>query len=501
MRGLTRALARLLRRAAGLLPADRRDWAEAAWAEAGEVPAGRPRLAWLAGGLWMAVRQARVARRAGCWLVFAAAAGIVQAGWAGAAANPATTVNRVDVIAVVVMLAGLPWAARRWVGPAGDGRLARAVRAGGYAAIFALVLSKASVERYANAPPYGHWSASLLWAGEIFFLLAMAAYAAWILAVTARRSPAAPASLAIGTAAGAVAGLVMYARVYLHSASPGLAGLSAAATALTWAALPAAPVVAALAAARRAPGRDSRLPPGDDRARQGLFAGLCAGVAAALVASALGTGTAAFLPHEPVLLSWAYPVRHLAHDALIRYAADVSQATAAYIFALLLFPLIGAGLGAWAGMSAIRAPGQRPGGGGPPAPAPDPPPPGGREITPDNPPRVLADAGMTPEHPSRIPVSASGPQSPGTGNPWSRALPGIQAEPAARQTACLRRRKRDRSTRSACFQLTGPKKPFQKTIWRVGARLSTQRYAALAARQLRVRARHMVGRPEYTSPS
>jgi hypothetical protein len=47
---LTRVLAGLLGRAAGLLPGRRRDWAEAALAESGEIPAGARRAAWLAAG-------------------------------------------------------------------------------------------------------------------------------------------------------------------------------------------------------------------------------------------------------------------------------------------------------------------------------------------------------------------------------------------------------------------------------------------------------------------
>jgi hypothetical protein len=59
-------------------------------------------------------------------LVFlAATAGLVWAGWPGASANPATLLNRVDVIAAVVLLAGLPRLARRVFGPAGDSWLAR----------------------------------------------------------------------------------------------------------------------------------------------------------------------------------------------------------------------------------------------------------------------------------------------------------------------------------------------------------------------------------------
>ena len=41
----------LSRAAARLAPAERRDWAEALWAEADEVPSGLARLAWRAGGI------------------------------------------------------------------------------------------------------------------------------------------------------------------------------------------------------------------------------------------------------------------------------------------------------------------------------------------------------------------------------------------------------------------------------------------------------------------
>ena len=50
MSWLTRVMAALLRGSARLLPADRRVWAQALWAEADDVPSGRRRLASLAGG-------------------------------------------------------------------------------------------------------------------------------------------------------------------------------------------------------------------------------------------------------------------------------------------------------------------------------------------------------------------------------------------------------------------------------------------------------------------
>jgi hypothetical protein len=71
MSRLSRAAARC---AARLLPADRRDWAEALWAETGAVPPGLVRLAWRAGGVRLIAREALLMRRAARTLVFAAAA-------------------------------------------------------------------------------------------------------------------------------------------------------------------------------------------------------------------------------------------------------------------------------------------------------------------------------------------------------------------------------------------------------------------------------------------
>jgi hypothetical protein len=48
-----------------LLPAGRREWAAAIWAEAHEVPPGLARLAWRAGGAWVLAREALMPRRLG----------------------------------------------------------------------------------------------------------------------------------------------------------------------------------------------------------------------------------------------------------------------------------------------------------------------------------------------------------------------------------------------------------------------------------------------------
>lgn len=50
-----RAINALARWSVRIVPAERREWAEAVWAEAFEVPA-HERLSWVAGGLWTLAR-------------------------------------------------------------------------------------------------------------------------------------------------------------------------------------------------------------------------------------------------------------------------------------------------------------------------------------------------------------------------------------------------------------------------------------------------------------
>jgi len=79
----------LSRAGARLLPAGRRDWAEAVWAEAQEVPPGWPRLAWRADGVWLIAREAQIMRRIGTLLLFAAAGAAAWSAWPGAAVSNA----------------------------------------------------------------------------------------------------------------------------------------------------------------------------------------------------------------------------------------------------------------------------------------------------------------------------------------------------------------------------------------------------------------------------
>jgi hypothetical protein len=77
------------------------------------------------------VREALMARRIGRWLLFAVAAAVAtRATWPGSPNGFATVIARIDVVTIVLLLAGLPWLARWFLGPA-SGRLARFLRAGG----------------------------------------------------------------------------------------------------------------------------------------------------------------------------------------------------------------------------------------------------------------------------------------------------------------------------------------------------------------------------------
>jgi len=349
-----------------------------------------------------------VKRRIGYGLAFAvAAASLAVVGWPGAATNPATLINRVDVIAILLMLAAVPRLARSWFGPVRDGRMTRIVRVGGCLALFALVLVKDDVARFKYATLPGRSWLVGLWVGEFLFLAVTAVYLIGLLAVTARRPPARPAVLATGACAGAAAGLVVFVLPPvgnpLHVTKDWLAVLHGLGWAIAVPLVLAGGVVAGLVAARKASGRGGQPAMADVRARQGTAAGLCAGAAAAVLVSIAGVTAAAFLPHQAMRfhsLVTSAPV-HRARNAppplvfspqhipssLGDFETSLVDGAAGYLAVLLCFPLIGAGLGAWGGICAAGRPSDGGGGGGGGGddgpPRPEPPPPGGRRLEPE----------------------------------------------------------------------------------------------------------------------
>jgi hypothetical protein len=333
-------------------------------------------------------------RRIACWLAFAAASvAVLWVGWASPAAYPASVLTRVDVVTAVLILAVTPWPARRRFGPAGPGRLARVVRAVGYAAVFALLLAKAAAEGRYFAAAGGHAGLVGAWTGEIVFLVVLAAYTAGLLAVTARRPPTSRAALAIGTGAGVAAGLVSYALPPLHPLrvpAGWLTDLYLAGRLLAVPLLLGAGVAAGLVAARRTRARTGQLTLANTQSRQGFAAGLCAGGAAALLFVLLSTSTIVLAPHvlEPLRWTLYTPVGRSSatYPLLARFDMGAANTAAGYLIALIIFPVIFGGLGAWGGIYGADRPGQRPGGGGGggggrgPQPPQPPPPDGGRRL-------------------------------------------------------------------------------------------------------------------------
>jgi len=323
------------------------------------VPAGARRVSWLAGALRLTVREAGLASRLGYPLAFAGAAAVTAwSGWSGPPGDSAVVINRVDVISIAVILAALPWLIRRARGPIAGGQLPRLVRTGGYAAVLALVLVKTAVERVADAPPNNSRGSAAAWIGEVVFLAVMAGYAALILACTARRSPAAPATVSIGAASGAAMGVLAYALgplgfpVRFTGSWPAL--LYDAAMVMGALLALCGPVAAGLAASRR-PGCSL---PGGSPTGQGALAGLCCGAAAALVVAALSTATIALLPYDSGLRNWA--AGHIGQwtpivgqvspvvGTRLGYVAGNSAFAAGYLMVLLLSPPLACALGAWA---------------------------------------------------------------------------------------------------------------------------------------------------------
>jgi hypothetical protein len=405
--GLGRAAAAARRAAARLVPAGRREWVEAVWAEACEVPPGLRRLAWRAGGVRLLAREALRRRAIGGAMLFAVAAALVAwAAWAGSPAYLAASDYRAEVIAMVVLLAGLPLLTRWLFGPAGDSRAARFLRVGTYAAILALIPARNVVDQVRDMAPRGgsdlrvyrlvdQGASNRPWLAGILLLVLMALYAAAVLWMTSQRSRVAPATLAAGTGAGIVVGVVVYAVAPL--------GLSKAATnpwlpgsdidplvLLAWLLVLFGPVAAAVVADRRYTASGSWLV--GARVRQILAAGLLTSTAGALLAAVLGTGTTAAMLKAAWLRTWLYHGDHLLYGVqglssdlrtlpAIAYGHELTAAVDASAFLLMCiaFPLIALALTGFGALSVLDnvPPGQGdpPSGGGPSGPqaVPDPP--------------------------------------------------------------------------------------------------------------------------------
>jgi hypothetical protein len=350
-----------------LVPAARRDWAEAVWAEAHEVPAGWPRLAWRAGGVLLIAKEGQMARKIGILLLAVVAAGMAAWGaWPDSSVSLSHgAADQGDVIITIALLVGLPLLTRRLLGPP-DNRAARWVRAGFYAAILALMPAKAVAEMFVGAVPRGGIDRHTFdlsnsngglpvpgtvsggpdWGGEIFILFITACYLAVILALTARRTKVAPSTLAISARAGLVLGLVVYTVDPLGgekiATNPWLRGSAAdPLVALAWVLLFSAPFVAGALAAQRCQVPDDPVQGSTARAWQGFTAGLVCNGVGALTATVLGTSTTALMLKSAGVRGWLYHWHHLTASALYGRELWASGDVAFYAVICVIFPIIG----------------------------------------------------------------------------------------------------------------------------------------------------------------
>jgi hypothetical protein len=330
-------------------------------------------------------------RRTWYWLALGVvAASVVGAAWPGSPGNPATLISRIGALVIAVLIAVLHWPVQLKYGPLGPSRTARVVRIAGFTLVAALILAKAAVERHEFAHLAGRPALPGIWAGEIAFLVVIGAYITGLLAITARRPPTSPAATLICISAGVLLGLAVYVLRPLdnpvHITSAWLNTTVEVARVVAVPGLFAAATAAVIMAARRTPrrGRDETVPIAHIRARHAVAAGLCVGVTCALLVSVLGIITIAVAPNTASSIQWTIPGGHSPADSLYRFEVSASHAVAGYLLILIIFPFLGAGIGAWGGLFASGNRGLRPGGGGgggtrPPKPK-SPTPTGGRQL-------------------------------------------------------------------------------------------------------------------------
>jgi len=360
---------------ARLVPAGRREWIEAVWAEAYEVPAGFGRLAWRAGGIWMVAREVLLPRRLIKAVLFAAAAAAaVWLAWPSPTVGHAL-VGQVGVVATVLLLIALPLLARRLFGPASRSRAGRALRVFCCAAILALIPARVIVEVFAELTPRqddylrvynlfngtgvpGASSGGPPWPVEIMIVLIIAGYVAILLWLTSQRSQLSPSTLAVGTGTGLLLGLVMYAvaplGLGLDATNPWLPGSDVdPLVALAWLLLLAGPVAAAVLAARCCRDADGSVPLAGTMIRQGIAAGVLANLTGALFVTAFGTSTTALMLKSAALRHWLYDGQHLSALALYQHELNNSMGAQMYVFMCVAFPVIGLAMGA-VGVAGIR---------------------------------------------------------------------------------------------------------------------------------------------------
>jgi hypothetical protein len=350
---------------AWLLPAGRRDWVAAVWAEAHEVPPGLTRLAWRAGGVWVLAREALVPRRLGRAALFAAAAtGAAWVAWPRPWVGHVAE-GRFNAIAPVLLVGALPLLGWRFFGPRSPSRVAQFMRVLCCAAVMALVPALTILlVRNMLAPTQraylrifcggqgcagvvpGRSSGGPTWQAEILIVLMIIGYVGLTVFLTSRRADLARSTLVIAAGTGLLFGVVMLAVDPLGlnngATNPWLPGSTAdPLVALAWILLFGGPAAAAVLAGRRCRGPDDTRPPHTVRIGQGIAAGVLANGIAAMFTAALGTGATLLTLRYPSLLHWVTHGRQMTGIVAYRYELNAANHASRYVDMLMFFPVIG----------------------------------------------------------------------------------------------------------------------------------------------------------------
>lgn len=312
-------------------PPERRDWIEALAAEADVVPPGPQRWGWLAGGLWLVAKEARMIRKLAFTAVaVAAAAVLIRFGWHDHSHNPAIGSERFIMIAVAGLLTVAPWLVA-----VADNPAARRMRVLAYGALSAFFVAMVLLSRYAGArfdsfeaADPENWTAEMrsgVVVEAVIIIGMFGAYAAAILYATSRRAAAVPRTLALGGGYGAAVAVLAYALTPFG----GIPHLPSALSVPYGLLLFLGPIALLMMA-----GRSAADP------RQGCLAGLYAGGVAVLLLGALTIITMVAFPHM-VPLKWANPSPLVEHGTDFEWRMSVGDGALKYQVFLLLGPVVG----------------------------------------------------------------------------------------------------------------------------------------------------------------
>lgn len=268
---------RLLTLAVRQLPSGRHEWGQAMEAEFVGLETRQARWLFALGCTKVALSRPSTAIRIFC-LGTVMAVGAILAGQAPWPERP-------GAIMLLLALPAVAWIGRRSgrFGPVKAGRVARAVRAGGYTALSICFLLYIRGLRYPTQVRPGSVTTTV---GLVLWVIgAFGLYAVAVLVMTAHRSRLSAVSLATGTGFGLITGLAGFAVLPYERVLPPLGhGLPGSGLWLDLVAV-SAPVAAGVLASRRT-----------GRGIQGSYAALCSGVVAALVIFIVGEGAVLLMP-------------------------------------------------------------------------------------------------------------------------------------------------------------------------------------------------------------